>query len=73
MNVRLIEANRQRFAGSAEQVTAPTTAGELSVLEFHAPMLCALAAGTVQVDAERFPVRGGLVRVYRNTVLIMAE
>ncbi len=59
------------FDGSANQVVLPGAEGELSVFDFHAPMLCALEAGDVQIDEAKFPVRGGIARVFKNAVTIL--
>jgi len=61
------------FEGVANQVVLPGAEGELSVFDFHAPMLCALEAGDVQIDEARFTVRGGIARVFKNTVTILVS
>ena len=73
LQVRIFQHHRQCFAGTARQVVLPAQSGELSVLEYHAPMLCALASGAIQIDDAAFMVRGGLARVDRNLVTIMAR
>ena len=72
LRVTMFQACRRLFGGTATQVVLPGTEGEVGVLDFHAPMLCALAEGEVQIDAARIPVRGGLARVEHNTVTILA-
>ena len=73
MRVSCYQNRRQRFQGTAAQVTLPGEEGELSVLSFHAPMLCVLAAGDIVIDHVRIPVRGGIARVARNAVTILAS
>ena len=72
LRVTLLQSNRQRFVGTAAQVVLPGEEGEVAVLDFHAPMLCVLAEGDIQIDEARFPVRSGLARVDRNRVTIIA-
>lgn len=71
MRVTVYQDRRQRFSGTAAQVILPGEEGELSVLSFHAPMLCVLGAGDVYVDRVRFPIRSGFARVARNAVTIL--
>ena len=71
MRVRLIHGCRERFAGGAASVTLPGEAGELVVLTDHAPLLCVLGSGTVQIDEFAMPIQGGLAAVDRNTVTIL--
>lgn len=71
LRVRLFTGRRRVFDGSAHQVVLPGAEGDVGILGFHAPMLCALAQGEVVIDEARFPVREGLARVDRNTVTIL--
>lgn len=73
LRVRLVHAHQQVFQGPATQVVLPAEWGELSVLDWHAPMLCVLTEGDVQIDATRFPVRRGLAGVSRNMVTIVTS
>ena len=73
LRVTLLHANRQRFAGMAAQVILPGEEGEVAVLNFHAPMLCVLGEGAVQIDEARFSVRSGIARVERNVVTIVTH
>ncbi len=72
IRVRLFQGHTARFDGAARQVVLPGESGEVGVLAFHAPMLCALAAGEVQIDGQRFAIRGGVARVERNHVTILS-
>ena len=73
LRVKLFQARRKLFDGLATQVVLPAESGELSVLNFHAPMLCTLAEGDVQIDDTYVPVRSGIARVERNLVTILAR
>lgn len=73
LRVTLVQVCRKLFEGSVTQVVLPGESGEITVLDFHAPMLCALEAGAVQIDEVRFPVQGGLARVDRNVVTILTR
>ena len=73
LRVTLIQGRQPLFEGPARQVVLPGAGGEVSVLDFHAPMLCALTAGDVQIDDACFPVSRGVARVTHNLVTILAE
>ena len=73
LRVNLFRTHQKLFSGTAAQVVLPGEAGEVSVLDFHVPMLCVLAAGDIQVDEARFPVRGGIARVEQNVVTILSR
>lgn len=71
LRVRLFDGRRRVFDGPARQVLLPGAEGEVGVMGFHAPMLCALAEGEVVIDGAPYPVRRGLARVDRDTVTIL--
>ena len=73
LHVTLFQNRRRLFDGTASQVVLPGEEGELTVLDFHAPMLCALTEGDIQIDEAYFPVRSGIARVERNVVTIVAN
>ena len=72
LRVLLCRGHEQVFEGPAVRVVLPGEDGEVSVFAFHAPMLCTLGTGEVVVDEARFPVRGGVARVARDAVTILA-
>ena len=73
LRVTLFHGHRRLFGGAASQVILPGVEGEMTVLDFHAPMVCTLTEGAVQVDDARFAVGGGIARVARNVVTIVAR
>lgn len=73
LRVSLVRNHRQLYRGAATQVILPAVEGEVAILNFHAPMLCTLAAGEVQIDEARVAVRGGIAQVERNVVTILAR
>ena len=73
LRVTLMQGRRMRYQGAATEVILPGEAGEVSILDFHGPMLCALAAGIIQCDGMRIPIQGGVARVDRNAVTILAH
>ena len=73
LQVELFQGRQALYQGSAQQVVLPGEDGELSVWAWHAPMLCRLGRGEIQVDERRYPVAGGLACVWRNRLLIIGR
>ena len=77
MRVEIITPDKELFKGEAHSVTVPGVDGSLGFLNNHAPLITVLKAGDVKVktDAgvETFAVKGGVVEVMNNTVLVLAE
>ena len=73
LQVELLTGTQRRYAGQAEHVVLPGEDGELSVLDCHAPMVCALSPGVVHIDDRQFPIDGGVVSVWRNHVVVLGD
>ena len=73
LRVLVCKASSVLFEGAANRVVLPGEEGELSVFDFHAPMLCALGAGDVVIDEKRITAQGGVARVSKNTVTILVN
>lgn len=71
LRVLLCRAASVLFEGAADCVVLPSEEGEVSVFDFHAPMLCALGAGDVQIDDARIAVHRGIARVSKGQVTIL--
>ena len=58
-------------------MTVPGVDGSLGFLNNHAPLITVLKAGEVKVKSgsgtESFAVKGGVVEVSHNTVIVLAE
>ena len=77
MRVEIITPDKELFKGEATSVTVPGVDGSLGFLNNHAPLITVLKAGEVKLrtanGAETFPVKGGVVEVNKNTVIVLAE
>lgn len=78
LNVSVVSADQQIWAGEAAMVVAKTVEGEIGILAGHEPMLAILAAGEVRVNAtsgERLVARAddGFLSVENDTVTIVAR
>jgi F-type H+-transporting ATPase subunit epsilon len=77
MKVEIITPDKELFKGEATSVTVPGVDGSMGFLNNHAPLITVLKAGDVKVKTtggtETFAVKGGVVEVSNNTVIVLAE
>ena len=77
MRVEIITPDKSLFKGEATLVTVPGVDGSMGFLNNHAPLITVLKAGDVKVKTdtseELFAIKGGVVEVMNNTVLVLAE
>jgi F-type H+-transporting ATPase subunit epsilon len=77
MRVEIITPDKALFKGEATSVVVPGVDGSMGFLNNHAPLITVLKAGDVKVKTssgeESFTVKGGVVEVMNNMVLVLAE
>ena len=74
----LVSPERLLLSEDVEMVTLPGFEGDFGVLPGHAPVLCALRPGLIEVkggsEAElRLFVRGGFAEVTSDKIVVLAE
>lgn len=73
----IVSQDRMVFAGDADIVILPGTAGEMGILPNHAPLLTTLKLGVIKVrregQEEVFTVAGGIADVQPTIVTILAD
>ena len=77
LNVSVVSAERQVWAGEASQVIAKTVEGEIGILSGHEPLLALLAKGEVRVNTDggekvAVEAEGGFLSVDHDTITIVA-
>lgn len=77
LNVKVVSATSEIWAGSASQVVANTVEGEIGILTGHQPFLALLAKGEVRVTTdggEKITVNAedGFLSVDHDTVTVVA-
>lgn len=64
-----------KFDGAALSVTLPTTAGEITVLPHHEPLVATLRPGTITVREslgnKEIAVEGGVVEISGNRAVVL--
>lgn len=78
MNLQIVTPDSRVFDGEATLVKLPGIDGSFEVLENHAPIISVLKQGELKVikadkSVELFPIKGGVVEVLNNTVLILIQ
>ncbi len=78
MNVEIINPDKLIFSGEASLVQLPGKDGSFEILNNHAPLIAILKMGKVKIidnnkNTEFFEIKGGLIEVVKNKVLILAE
>lgn len=78
MNLQIITPDSRIFDGEASLVKLPGIDGSFEVLENHAPLISVLKSGELKViKADKttafFPIKGGVVEVLNNKVLILVQ
>jgi F-type H+-transporting ATPase subunit epsilon len=78
MQVEIFTPDKEIFVGKASLIQLCGIDGLFEILENHAPMIAALKAGKLKICDEQnqtyhFDVKGGVVEVSRDRVLVLAE
>jgi F0F1-type ATP synthase epsilon subunit len=71
MEVRVIEPKGPVWQGKAKQVVLPAEEGEISLLDFHQPLLTRLKNGYVGIDSEQIPIEDGTALLQENELIIL--
>ena len=78
MHLTIITPDKQVFDGEVEMASFPGSDGSFQILNNHAPLISALKAGNIRLkfeddSEESFTIKGGVVEVLNNKMLVLAE
>jgi len=77
MHCQLRSADRTLYDGDASLVVAQSPRGEFAIMNGHAPLLAALAGGTIRIQETEqehvFVSRGGTLRVTSEGATLLVE
>lgn len=78
MQLEIVTPEKKVFQGEVSEASFPGAAGSFQVLNNHAPIVSALAKGTVSFTAKEggkqsMIVEGGVVEVKDNVIVVLAE
>lgn len=78
MKLEIITPDKKLYEGSVKSAIFPGSEGSFGILNNHAAMIATLKAGKVELTEENnnkreFTVKGGVVEVKKNNVIVLAE
>jgi F-type H+-transporting ATPase subunit epsilon len=77
MFLEIITPDKKVFEGEVDSVSVPGSKGSFQMLNNHASIISTLINGKVKVNSkngeESFDVKGGVVEMLNNKVIILAE
>jgi F-type H+-transporting ATPase subunit epsilon len=78
MKLEIITPEQTLYSGEVTLVQLPGIDGSFEILTDHAPMIAVLKSGKIKAqDAQKqvqyFEIKGGVVEVLHNKVLVLAE
>lgn len=78
MKLEIITPDKKLFEGEVKSAIFPGSEGSFGVLNNHAPMIATLKKGSIELTEENnasqsFEVKGGVVEVFKNKVIVLAE
>ena len=75
MQLVIASVGESLFDGAATSATIPTTAGEITVLPHHEPIVATLKGGTITVrsaiETKNFPIEGGVLEISNNRAVVL--
>tara|TARA_Y100000385_G_scaffold126033_1_gene131072 strand:+ start:272 stop:505 length:234 start_codon:yes stop_codon:yes gene_type:complete len=77
MDVQIVTPDKSLYSGQADLITVPGTSGSIGILNNHAPLVSSLKMGEVKIvlnnKEEFFNIKGGVVEVSNNKVIVLAS
>ena len=79
MQVEIITPDKEIFKGEVVLVQLPGIDGSFEILNNHAPLISALKEGKIKLKKNKesgeefYDIKGGVIEVLNNNVLILAE
>lgn len=79
MKIEIITPGKKIYEGQVKSAIFPGSEGSFGLLDNHAPMIATLREGKVQLQEEQggnkleFPIKGGVLEVLKNKVIVLAE
>ena len=76
MNIQIITPDAELFSGEVDSVVVPGSDGLIGILNDHAPLVSSLKRGQIKInnagEEKFFEVKGGVVEVLKNKIVILA-
>ena len=78
MQLEIITPEQKIYSGDVTMVNLPGSDGSFGLLENHAPVISTLKTGTIKVvekdnTEKTFDVKGGVIEMNNNKIIVLAE
>lgn len=77
LNLEIVTPEKKVFSDTVDAVTIPTEAGEVGILNNHAPLIATLKPGILSYSRggtnEKMVIAGGFVEVSQNKISVLAD
>ena len=77
MTLEILTPEKKLYSGEASSVTLPGVDGSFQILNRHAPIISALAAGTIKyktaTETKTLTISGGFAECLKNKVIVLVE
>ncbi len=78
MKLEIITPDKKLYEGHVKSAVFPGAEGSFGVLNNHAAMIATLKKGNIELIEENntsqsFTVKGGVVEVFKNKVIVLAD
>jgi len=78
MKLEIVTPDSHVFSGEVKSANFPGSEGAFGVLNDHAPLIATLKEGKIKVVDENnkeqaFDIKGGVVEVLKNKIIVLAE
>lgn len=78
MHIDIVTPDSNIYSGDIQSAVFPGMDGSFGVQENHAPMVAALKEGKIKLSdaanqVQEFEVKGGVVEINHNKIIVLAE
>jgi F-type H+-transporting ATPase subunit epsilon len=78
VNLEIMTPDKTLFSGKIKSINVPGTKGSFTVLLNHAPLISTIEKGKLQIltedqETKIIEVRGGIIEVKKNKIVVLAE
>jgi F-type H+-transporting ATPase subunit epsilon len=78
MNIEIVTPDETIYSGIVKLAQLPGLDGSFEVLNNHAPLIAALKKGKIKIYDQQnntlyFDIKGGIVEVLNNKILVLAD
>ena len=79
MFLEMITPDKKVYTGNIKLIQLPGVDGSFEILDRHAPMVAILGKGKIKIietESQKevfFDIKGGVVEVHQNKVIVLAE